>query len=278
MKTNSPSQDGATFTVATLNLLNDLTYWDRRGPLIVDELRRLKPDLIALQEVVFPQNTAQWINDRLEGYALFIGPKTGRRGAREGLAVLSRLPVIDQEVRPLGHQGRVALRVAARVEGHVLHFANAHLYWNPFSDEARRRQTRLLADWLPQPGIVCGDFNAEPHYRSIREFNRRFHSAHQRVHGREPDFTFPTRLFRGPAPKDVARRAALRLAGWAGRGRNITWHGVLDYIFVDEHVRVQDCQLAFHAPAGGDARLYPSDHRGLFARLRVADGASAGGG
>lgn len=269
MTGSPPASLDTTFTVATLNLLNDLTYWDQRGPLIVAELRRLQPDLIALQEVVFPQNTAQWISDRLSGYSVLIGPKVGRRGAHEGLAVLSRLPVIDHEVRPLGHQGRVAMRVAARVDGQIVQFANAHLYWNPFSDMARVRQAQLLADWLPEPGVVCGDFNAEPDYRSILEFRRRFSSAHQRVHGREPDYTFPTRLFRGPRPKDAARRAVLRLAGWADKGRNVNWRGVIDYIFVDQHVRVQDCQLAFHIHAAGDARLYPSDHLGLFARLSV---------
>ena len=82
-----------TLRVVTLNLLNDLTYWRLRAPMIVDELNALQPDLIALQEVVLPDNTAQWIADQLGGYSLHLMPKTGGRGRREGLAILSRLPV-----------------------------------------------------------------------------------------------------------------------------------------------------------------------------------------
>ena len=37
-------------TVATLNILNDASTWQARGHLIVQELRTLAPDLIALQE------------------------------------------------------------------------------------------------------------------------------------------------------------------------------------------------------------------------------------
>jgi mRNA deadenylase 3'-5' endonuclease subunit Ccr4 len=58
--------------VASLNLLNDLTHWDDRRSLIVAELRRLQPDLIALQEVVLPVNNAQWIADELGGYSAWL--------------------------------------------------------------------------------------------------------------------------------------------------------------------------------------------------------------
>lgn len=46
-----------TLRVVTLNLLNDLTYWQRRAPMMVDELNTLQPELIALQNVGRPGNT-----------------------------------------------------------------------------------------------------------------------------------------------------------------------------------------------------------------------------
>src|SRR5512135_1961979 len=117
--------------VVTLNLLNDPTYWLLRAPLIVAELKTLQPDLIALQEVALPDNTAQWIADHLEGYSVYLTPKSGQHGQREGLAILSRLPVEAQAGFSFEHQGRVAQRIRVQVAGQAWMFANAHLYWHP---------------------------------------------------------------------------------------------------------------------------------------------------
>ena len=43
----------------------------------------------------------------------------------------------------------------------------------------------------------------------------------------------------------------------------------LDYIWVRGTVTVDDCRLVFDRPAVDDPTLYPSDHRGLAAHLRV---------
>ena len=37
--------------IVTLNLLRDLTRWDERKQMLLDEFERLQPDVIALQEV-----------------------------------------------------------------------------------------------------------------------------------------------------------------------------------------------------------------------------------
>ena len=259
--------------VVTLNLLNDLTYWRLRAPLIIAELNALQPDLIALQEVVLPDNTAQWIADQLGGYSLHLTPKTGGRGRREGLAILSRLPIEAHAGFSFEHQGRVAQRVSVQYAGQSLSFANAHLYWHPLDDWTRRLEVQALMEWLPSPAIVCGDFNAEPHYTSISMVQQRFQSAYAAANGHEPDYTCPTPLYRGPAPKHAARRAAFRFAGWLDRRRNETWRGTLDYIFVDPAIEVRACHLAFDRPAAHDRRTYyPSDHFGLMATLHLKNG------
>jgi endonuclease/exonuclease/phosphatase family metal-dependent hydrolase len=258
--------------VVTLNLLNDLTHWRLRAPLIVDELKALQPELIALQEVVLPNNTAQSIADRLEDYSLHLTPKTGGRGRREGLAILSRLPVEAHEGFSFEHQGRVAQRVIVRQAGQLWFFANAHLYWHPIDDRTRMAEVQALIEWLPSPAILCGDFNAEPHYASISIVQQRFHSAYAVANGREPDYTCPTPLYRGPAPQHAARRAALHVAGWLDRRRNEAWRGTLDYIFVDPAIDVRECRLAFDRPAQRDRRIYPSDHFGLAATLQAKNG------
>lgn len=265
------SKTEASITVATLNLLNDLTQWPDRAPLVVDELRRLQPDLIALQEVALPANNAQWLADQVGGYSIYLSPKAGKHGRREALAILSRLPVESHETLPLGRQGRVAQRVIVRHDQAPWEFVNTHLYWSLFDDATRLEQVQRLLAWLPsdRPTIVCGDFNAQPHYAAIAAVRRRFDSAHVVANGREPDYTCPTPLHRGPGAHQAARRTALHLGGMLFRRSAEPWRGTLDYIFIDRAVQVRHCRVAFHQPAPHNPRLYPSDHLGLTATLRL---------
>ena len=257
--------------VVTLNLLNDLSRWSERAPLIVDELRRLQPDLIALQEVVLPGNTAQWIADELDGYSVHLSPKTGRLRDREGLAILSRLPVQSHASMALGNQNRVAQMVTLRNGSGTWAFANAHMYWNPVDDLTRLRQVRRLLNWLPGdvPVVVCGDFNAEPNYPSMAAMRERFVSAHYAAHGYEPLYTCPTPLHRGRGPRHSMRRGAIRVLGHLFRHEDRSWKGTIDFIYVDRGVSVRHCAVAFDRAAGHDAQLYPSDHLGLSATVEV---------
>jgi hypothetical protein len=45
--------------------------------------------------------------------------------------------------------------------------------------------------------------------------------------------------------------------------------GCLDYIWLRGTAAVDDCRLVFDRPAVGDPTLYPSDHLGLAAHLRI---------
>ncbi len=75
----------------------------------------------------------------------------------------------------------------------------------------------------------------------------RFRSAHEAVHGCEPEKTWPTPVNAyDPSP-----------------------HGTLDYIYVSEEFRIEDAGLTFDTPSPEDADLYPSDHLGVFARLSL---------
>ena len=47
------------FRVATLNLEQDHKRWDARRGLIETEIGRLKPDLMALNEVCIPRQSAR---------------------------------------------------------------------------------------------------------------------------------------------------------------------------------------------------------------------------
>ena len=258
-------------TLATLNILNDLDRWHERAPLIVRDLRAHQPDLVALQEVALPRNNARWIADQLGGYSVYLSPKTGRKRGVEALAILSRLPVASHETLPLVNQERTAQRVTIRNGVGSFTFVNAHLYWNPLDDKTRLKQVRRLLDWLPRdlPAIVCGDFNAEPHHASIRVMRERFASAHHAANGREPEYTCPTPLHRGPGAQNRLRRWLIRVGGLAFKREVKAWRGTLDYVFVDPSLRVHHCRVAFHKPSPHDRTLYPSDHVGLVAKVQV---------
>lgn len=253
--------------VVTLNLLNDLRHWHQRGPLIVDELRALQPDLIALQEVVLPVNTAEWLARRLDGYDVHLCPKTGRLRHEEALAILSRLPVEAHDWLSLVHQNRVAHLVVARQGDRPWIFANTHLYWHLLDTQHRLEQAQWLLDWLREhhTAMVCGDFNAVPGARSLRLLQTRFQSAHVAVHGREPEYTCPTPLHRGPGLRHRAREMAFRVGGPLVKRRLAQWRETIDYIFVEKSLRVLECRTAFTQPAPADPLIYPSDHLGLAA-------------
>ena len=90
-----------TLTVATLNMLHGLPrfeYLDSRKQLILEELRRLAPDVVLLQEVPVFRNREEQIGPWLAqglGYGIAYGRANGRAllGFEEGEAVLSRYPI-----------------------------------------------------------------------------------------------------------------------------------------------------------------------------------------
>ncbi len=262
-------------SVATLNLLRDLDRWDERKYLIVQEFKRLQPDLIALQEVALAINNAHWLAEQLGGYSVHVQAKTGNKHSKiEAVAILSRLPVEQTHSLDLVTQNRVALAVQTKIAGKSLLFASGHFYWYPGDHHRRTRQLQLLKRWLyglvqdlPQAGvIVCGDFNGTPNMPSIKSMYDDFQSAHVLHHGREPGWTCPTPL---PFQDTPWRKAIFHIAGLAAEGKLKLWQGTLDYIFVNRHIAVEECHVAFNQPALHDPGLFPSDHLGLHARVKM---------
>jgi len=96
------------------------------------------------------------------------------------------------------------------------------------------------------PTVIAGDFNAYVEEPGVALLKGRYRSAHEAVHGREPEKTWPTPVntFDDSPP------------------------GTLDYIFVSDQFAVEDAGVTFDTPAPDKPDLYPSDHLGLFARLR----------
>jgi endonuclease/exonuclease/phosphatase family metal-dependent hydrolase len=240
--------------VATLNIRNIADRWGERLPLLLADMAALQPDIIGLQECVFAVQ-----QDRLLA-AAGEGRYESRRGwagrPEYGNAILGKAPLALHagERLELG-MSRSALRAtASSPSGPSLDFVVTHLHHLVPDEAAREAQARALTAWLDGiagPLVVVGDFNAEPEeptYRVMLEAG--FRSASAEANGKEPAVTWPS---------------GIQAPGMDTDGEP----GCLDYIWVRGAITVASCALAFDRPAVDDSTLYPSDHLGLAARLRV---------
>ena len=246
----------ARLLVATLNILNLADRWPERLPLLLADMATLQPDLMGLQEVVYPMQ-----QDRLLGAAgeARYAAVRGWAGRPEyGNALLVKEPLVHDQYERLdlglarsAHRIRVALPGGAR-----LLFAVTHLHHVRAAHDKRLAQAEQLVAWLDaapahEAMALVGDFNAgprEPTYARIAAAG--FRSAYREANGREPAVTWPSGL-QAPAMDTDGEPDCL------------------DYIWLRGAVAVEDARLVFDRPAADDSTLYPSDHIGIAARLRV---------
>ena len=244
--------------VATLNLRNLADRWSERLPLLLADVGALRPDLLGLQEVVYPMQ-----QDRLLGaasddeYAVVRG-WAGR--PEYGNAILVKQPRAHHGIErtDLGHN-RSATRIRVPLAGGtLLVFAVTHLHHLPDEPEIRDEQAGQLVTWLGEepPGgqvqVLVGDFNAAPHEPSYARLRAAgFRSAHVEANGVEPQVTWPSGL-QAPA-MDVEGPPAC-----------------LDYVWIRGTVQVEAARLFANRPAADDPTLFPSDHFGVTARLVVS--------
>jgi endonuclease/exonuclease/phosphatase family metal-dependent hydrolase len=243
--------------VATLNLRNLADRWDERLPLLLADMAALQPDLMGLQEVVYPAQ-----QDRLLGAAGAAHYRTirGWAGRPEyGNSILVREPLDASEPErvELGRERSATLVRLTLAGGARLTFAVTHLHHEVPDDAVRDEQAAAVVDWLNGAAgdadgtIVVGDFNADPAEPAYgRMVAAGFRSAYAEANGTEPAVTWPSGL-QGPAIDDDGEP------------------GCLDYIWVRAAVRVVSAQLVFDRPAVDDPGLFPSDHFGVAARVEV---------
>ncbi len=244
----------------TLNIWGFSGNWERRCQLIAKLLKHEQPDIVGLQEVCHLRasgligESQAVVLARMANYP-FWHFVPAHRSERQtiGQAVLSRHPITAVDILPFPRdltdpkdtEDRVAVWVRIAL-GRGVEFCVTHL---SLSRKARERSVKQLANWLRQisdaPKILVGDLNDEPNSPPLqfllREANPPFADAWQIVNGAEGGFTFPS---------------------------HSTKHRI-DYVLFSppNAFEVREIRTVGDVPDLGG--VYPSDHLGLVAVLRV---------
>ena len=249
--------------------------WRDRQPGIRATLERLRPDVLALQEVWAGAGASQ--ADELAAvlgmHAVFAAPSypvaptdpahPDWAGIELGIAVLSRWPILDSEapVLPARHRSWDPVALAVRVghpTGPLPVVAACLEHGIPYTDD-RIAQGALLADLAtdprfdgPCPVLLMGDLNAAADSPVLRPVRDRLVDAWLAGRGAPDAVTLPSGHPSAPleaGPQLVDQR--------------------IDHVFFragreDQQVLVEGVQLAGE-PVDG---VHPSDHRAVVADLR----------
>lgn len=242
--------------VATLNIRNLADRWDERLSLLLADFAALQPDLMGLQEVVYVLQQDRVIGAAGAGDYRAIRGWAGRPEYGNAMLVRAGLEPTEMARLELAND-RSAQRTRLRLPGGAtLLFAVTHLHHSVDGETERDAQTAALLTWLDaatpsDAQIVVGDFNADPSEPAyLRMTGAGFRSAFLEANGSEPRVTWPSGLQAPAMDTDGAPDC-------------------LDYIWYRGAAAVDECRLVFDRPAVDDPTLYPSDHLGLAARLRI---------
>lgn len=244
------------FRVATLNLKRNETRWRERRHLIADEIARLKPDILTLNEVA--PTTGRWLQRQAQGkarlrYALTQHSKHAVKPMTEAETILAAPRVVSRAHRFFSTADTVFVTARIAIDNRLVDIYVTHLYSYRYEDSVRARQIHELLGWIDQrdkghPTIVCGDFNAGLDRASIQLMAEKFRPTQQAPTAftplREPD----------------------------GEPTHIAWDRFdrcIDFIWVSKDIHVLASGLCFDQPAPADPTLWPSDHLGVWADVAL---------
>ena len=268
--------------VVTQNLLGHHMDWPARLPAVVSWFRRLRPDVLALQEAVVTTGYDQVteIIAELDGeYHVRHPPRREPDGS--GISLASRWPIgqvrdLDLQVGPRTADFAATAQLADvhwPLAQQPLLMVNHKPSWATNLEYERGRQAVLTAGYveeLVERGhehvVVAGDFDAMPDAASIRFWRGvealdgtsvSYRDAWELTHGAEPGPTFAPSAMPLMTPEwqaDLDRR--------------------IDYVFVrcgreGPTLRVTHCERILDTPVAG---AWGSDHFGVAADLELATG------
>lgn len=165
-----------TIRIASINLLNNPSGFGKRAQLLAQELERIQPDVLCLQEIASLEERQLVALMEQLGYVNSYAASRNkhRNGFFYGNMTFSRLPIIDAEELAL----QVVKAPITPLAGAVVHVRkqntlftviNVHLAWGADNEWVRLRQVEEIADYAkrlrresPHPVVLAGDFNSVP--------------------------------------------------------------------------------------------------------------------
>jgi len=247
-----------TLTVVTLNLWNDQHDWPSRLNVIVAEMRRIRPDVLCLQEVLQNpnlRNQAETLGDSLGCHVQFATVDGPERPKRYGNAILTPHRVLVGESRNLAPADdyRAVAHVRFEWRGQAIDAYSTHLHHTAEGGSIRATQIRHLLAYVDSTRgdgatVIAGDFNCELGSPELNLVTARHIDIFRAVHpgaSRAEAVTYNQRF--GPDP------------------------GAIDHVFVERKARHRltplACDVIFRT-AGPDS-VWASDHFGVVAKLRA---------
>jgi endonuclease/exonuclease/phosphatase family metal-dependent hydrolase len=295
----SGPKDARTLRFVTLNLWGDNGPHERRLALVELGLRKLAPDIVALQEVrEIPgrlANQAETLAGALSGDFAF-APSAHWGGGSGGLAIVSKFPIRRFVSVALPHSTAEETRIvlSALVAGPAgdLWVHTTHLSYRMDEGVAREAQVQFVEGEVAarvepaareQPQVLLGDFNAVPDSDEIRWLAGLTTLGGRRVFYQDAwNAVHSVPVASSPVATSAAGAAAV--AGWTWARHNpyrarMNWLAAdrrIDYIFVtperrDGRGKIHTAEVVLSEP--DDGGVYPSDHAGVMADVQVlADG------
>jgi len=273
--------------VLSLNIWNRSGPWPERLSLIKDEIKRLDPDVIGLQEVMrlvrpgtevplSPEHDQAAEVAASFGYEIAWTPAADYgNGLLMGNAILSRFPIFETRGFRLPDAGtgerRALLFALVGAKWGRLPLFVTHLNWRFDHGFARLAQVRFIADRVEElapalggflPPVLMGDFNAEPDADEIRFLRglhvvdgKSVHFADAWLYGGDGTLgaTYDQRNDHAKRNREPPRRIDYIFA----RGPDAELRG--------EPLIAQVC--ATNSRPGADGTVWPSDHFGVYAEL-----------
>ncbi len=275
--------------VATINIWNKSGPWLARLPLLREELVRLAPEIVGLQEVLrfrpdgagdAPLTTlndqATEIADGLGFHLAYSVASDYGNGLKFGNAVFSKHPIVEEKSFQLpglesGESRSLLYALCDTPHGKLPVFVT-HLNWKFHHGSVRQKQVAFIAERVAElcpidgphlPPVLMGDFNAAPDADEIR-----YLTGLCAFEGKTVYFA-DAWVYAGEGPGHTFDRSN----DYAAKGREPSRR--IDYIFVrgpDRQFRGEPlhAEVAFNqALRTGTEPVWPSDHFGVYADLAI---------